>query len=90
MEHTEEPKLVKYIREENGQPRGVVVALGRDKVGWSVCNPRDQFDKQLGRKIAVGRALEGSGTPIPRVGRKRDYVRETLNEMHERAQRYFK
>lgn len=28
-------KLVKYVRDENRNPIGVVVALGNDKIGWS-------------------------------------------------------
>lgn len=48
--------LVKYLRNENRIPYGCVVAVGPGMVGYSVCNPKDKFNKELGRQIAIGRA----------------------------------
>lgn len=47
--------LVKYLR-KNGKPVACVVAIGPGMVGYSTCNPKDNFDKEMGRHIAAGRA----------------------------------
>lgn len=49
-------ELRKYLRDKNGQPRGVLVAIGAGQIGWSVAHPSDKFDKELGVRIARGRA----------------------------------
>lgn len=51
--------LVKYIR-KNGKPVACVVAIDAGAVGYSCCNPNDNFDKVIGRHIAIGRA----GVPV--------------------------
>jgi len=48
--------LVQYIRKENRQPYGCLVALEKDRIGWSLCHPKDTFSKDLGRRIAIERA----------------------------------
>ena len=48
--------LIQYIRNKNNQPIGVVVAVDKYKVGYSLCKKGDRFDKQRGFEIAVGRA----------------------------------
>lgn len=57
--------IVKYIREKTkgdeergykGKPIGVIVALDKDHIGWSLLNPRDQWNKTLGKYIAIARA----------------------------------
>ncbi len=55
-------------------------------VGWSVCNiNKDRYDKILGEKIAVGRALYGDKSKVqpPRFAQKQ------LEKFKERAQFYF-
>ena len=47
--------LVAYVR-KNRTPYGVVVAIGRNLVGWSKCNKKDKWDKVKGLELAVGRA----------------------------------
>lgn len=60
--------LVAYVRDPKRQDRfiGCVVAVGAEAVGWSQCCSRDTFSKELGKRIATGRALSGSdpGTKI--------------------------
>jgi len=61
-------KLVQYIRDEKNQPFGVVVALvvdGEVRLGVSVCNKKDKFNKKLALEIAVGRATVGCDTYAP-------------------------
>lgn len=56
--------LVQYIRQNNSLI-GAVVALDKDKFGWSVCRKGDRFDKRLALEIAVGRAEVGSSSVPP-------------------------
>jgi hypothetical protein len=53
---TKEKILVSYLRHKNGERFGVVVAIDRGRLGWSLCCPKDRFNKELGLKIAIGRA----------------------------------
>jgi len=50
--------LIKYVRDKNRNLVGVVVAIGRDQIGWSKCNFKkgDRFNKDLGKQIAIARA----------------------------------
>ena len=46
--------LVKYLRKDN-ELIGVLVSDGARRVGFSFCNPRDVFKKDIAKKIAIGR-----------------------------------
>ena len=46
--------LIKYLR-KNGTPIGVLVATDTRKIGYSFCNPKDVFRKDIAKKIALGR-----------------------------------
>lgn len=39
-----------------GEKRGVIVAIGAGKVGWSLCDKLDKFDKTVGLEKAIERA----------------------------------
>ena len=59
--------LVHYVREKNGTPRGVLVAVKTDSsefgerfIGWSYCRKTDRFTKERAIDIAVGRAMAGT------------------------------
>lgn len=85
--------LTQYIRDENKVPFGVIVAFrastGEIRYGVSLKNPKDKWNKELGRKIAIGRANDG--VMFPDVPRKKEYiVNHNLVTMMERANRYFK
>lgn len=86
--------LVRYLRDEAHRPYGVVVATGRDKVSWSLCNPKDHFDRDLGKMIARGRAEAGYGLhdavenfPQADLGRA---VEDGYRRMVIRAEKYYK
>ena len=49
--------LVHYLRDCLRQPFGCVVAIDKDNIGVSICNPKDRFVKKFAREIAFGRAL---------------------------------
>jgi hypothetical protein len=73
-----------YIRDANGNLAGVVVSTGPNKIGWSLCNPKDNFDKGMALLIACGRAERGSNALVPMK------VWPVVNRMKERSSRYFK
>lgn len=79
--------IFSYVKNENGQRIGIVTAISVDSIGWSMCHmSKDKFDKDLGLRIALGRAKNGSNTSIPRNSN----LISTLDIMAERAARYFK
>jgi hypothetical protein len=57
----EENYVKQYVRDKNRNPIGVLVAIydspnDTNYIGYSFCNPRDQFSKVKGTEIALGRA----------------------------------
>lgn len=92
--------LVKYLYsyESQKKPFGVIVAT-KDGIGLSMCNPKDDFNKEMGKKIALGRISRGHKIDIlsskkvrlPTGSRqeKRKVVEQTLLYMKERATKYF-
>lgn len=57
--------LIKYVRNKERQRIGVVVAIDRNRIGWSKCNfsMGDRFDKERGKYIAQKRAEKYVYTP---------------------------
>ena len=58
--------FIKYIREDTkiegknkGKPIGVIVAVSKEELGWSLCHKKDIWDKKLGLLIATKRAKFG-------------------------------
>ena len=78
--------LIEYIRDENRNRVGMVVAIDSYRIGWSKVKPRsgDRFNKEMGLKIATGRANIGSTASVP------NDVQILLEKMQDRATRYFK
>jgi len=80
-----EKMLVKYVRKGAQRKRvGVVVAIGNGKVGWSLCNKLDAFDKDQALSMAKTRAENGKVNPVPQS------VAVIYAEMVERADRFYK
>jgi len=48
--------LIRYIRDDNKRPYGVVVGLPNGNVGLSLCNKVDKWNKDYGKELAIGRA----------------------------------
>lgn len=80
--------LIEYIRGENRNPVGCIVAIDRNTFGISLLNPKDEFDKDMAKKIAIGRAELGVYPNIPR--KKESLVERSIQRMVDRADRYFK
>ena len=64
------PVLIHYLRKnrhqtvpatskEKGRPFGVIVALDRDKIGWSICHNIEPWSREEAIKRAAGRAMKG-------------------------------
>lgn len=91
-----EKMLKTYIRGNNGTPIGTAVVVktkhGNIRYGYSLCNARvDRFNKKLGTKIAVNRALASQHeTQYPELGARRDMVMYAYANLAERARKYFK
>lgn len=67
---------------------GVVVAIGKNQIGWSLCDPCDTFDKVKGIEIAVLRArlnaATGNNKNIP------NKILQEVCEMECRSIKYYK
>ncbi len=88
------------------KPIGTVVALDKDKIGWSQCCPLDHFNKKRGIEIAKGRAIKGYTKSKPRKYKDIkdiklinftniytddiDIIRDACEEMQKRANKYYK
>lgn len=65
--------IYSYIRDKKRNKRGIVVALehqGEIRIGYSLLHKVDQWDRDLGLKIALSRAIAGK-TAINKTARKR-------------------
>jgi len=83
--------LVQFVRDRNGQPRGLVVATvinNKICLGWSYTNTKagDRFNKEKAYKIAFGRA-EHRWSPNVTIPQR---VEKVYAHMINRAIRYFK
>ena len=91
-----------YIKGKNGQLIGCVVAINREKVGWSKCRTTygiqmvngikypvgpDKFDKKKALEIAIGRATRNPVYDLNHVPRS---IVNHVNDMFKRSERYFK
>ena len=77
--------LIEYLRDKNGNPIGVAVAVSKEDIGWSLCNKRDKFNKQRALEIAVGRATKRDISDTKPVT-----ILPLFNKIYARAQKYFK
>lgn len=91
--------LMRYVRKEGrkevledgtvklhrGKPVGVVVAIDKGKIGWSLCNKTDRWNREVGKNLAIGRAVNGivAGKLIPQT------VFPVFLDMVRRAEKYF-
>ena len=74
--------LVKYVRNKKKKKIGVLVATGRDQVGWSLCRKTEKFDSNKGIDIAMIRT-KSDEKPASSISKEYD-------KMVERAERYYK
>jgi len=89
---TDNTIIKQFIRDRKNNPRGVTVAIKKDNevfYGYSLCNPLDRFDKQLGVRIAVARALSKSFN-LPMSPNTQEEIADHFRALEKRAIRYFK
>lgn len=85
--------VIQYVRDKKRVPYGVLVAVknsGGFNLGFSLCNKKDRFSKQMALKIALGRAnLTNQADPIghPAVPYE---VRKVLPAFNDRCKKYYK
>jgi hypothetical protein len=85
--------IKEYIRDDKYNPRGVVVAVKENNqvyYGYSLCNPRDKYDKETAMKIAINRALCEKGFNLPKVPATRQLIFDKFRSVEARALNYFK
>jgi hypothetical protein len=84
MNHT----IIQYVRNKKGQRIGAIVATKSESgfnVGYSLCNKKDRFNKEMGLRIAFGRAeFEQISPEIPRE------IAKMLPEFIERCKKYYR
>lgn len=88
--------IVQYIRDENRNPFGVVVATSPNNIGYSICNPKDHFSKKEAKAVALTRAQELTVQEVIRLATDRipfsryEPFRFVWEKMNIRAINYFK
>lgn len=85
--------LFRFLRDENRKPFGVMVAVQNDDgaldYGVSLCNSNDQWNRDRGREIALGRAY--CGRMLPELPRKKEStVLHQLNRFMAVAPKHFR
>lgn len=79
-------EIRKKLYNADGKHVGVAIAYkidGAIRIGWSVCNRKDKYNKQMADKIARGRAAECSAVVPPK------FVLDQLAQFATRAEKYF-
>lgn len=59
----EKHDIIQFSRKKNGRKTGVMIAVidehnpDQVNIGFSFCSPRDTFDREWGKMIAINRAI---------------------------------
>ena len=90
--------VIKYLRDNKGNPRGVIVAVrlpsGEVSVHYSYCNKKDKFTKDMALKIALGRAYASSPLPLTDMNdldfsKIPHQVNREISAFNQRVQKYY-
>jgi hypothetical protein len=82
--------LVQFVRNHKGVPHGVLAAVKREDgeihINYSLCNKLDKFSKELGKQIAVGRAMRNNNDEqhLPRS------LYSVMDKFRQRVCKYYK
>lgn len=79
-----------YFTLVGNDPIGVIVAISKDEVGWSLCNSKDTFEKKLGKAIAENRAIDYGKNKEKVLKDAPISIQKDILAMYDRAKRYFK
>lgn len=88
--------IVRYVRHKDTRvPIGVVVATGKNKIGWARCHKLDSFSREKAKKIAIGRA--NCNRPVKAPKEKKSDAKNlaygfqnVIEFVREKAERHFK
>lgn len=83
--------LVKYVKDpKTKKSRGVLVAIDKNRIGMSLCNPTDKWNSTDGRLLAAGRAALGINfdRAFPDHGTS-TYIRKAYDSFCEEAKVHF-
>lgn len=79
--------VIQYVRNNKRVPYGVVVAVKTAygyRVGYSLCNKRDKFNKRVALDVALGR------TKTNLVGEPPHDIKRMIPSFLERCDKYYK
>lgn len=83
-----------YHRKKNGNLKGVVMAIDKGVYGWSMCDSKDRFTKEVGVTLAARRALKALSLDVEDreafYGKVPQTLQPLFDKIKERAQRYYK
>jgi hypothetical protein len=92
--------VIQYVRCRKNIPHGVLVAVKSEhgyRLGYSLCNKKDRFNKRMALKIAIGRADNNAVVGEPGSAaedRRRDAtphpVRKMIPAFEARCKKYYK
>lgn len=89
----EEGRPIAKLQHVRGKIRGIVVAIDRNIIGWSLCDKKDKFDLEYGLSLALRRAQIAKGLPPRNRARFYQTIPTTMlplfNSMDDRSERYF-
>ena len=84
--------VIKYLRDNKGNPRGVIVAVrltnGKVSVHYSYCNKKDKFTKEMALKIALGRAYTTKTDDLD-FSKIPHQVNREISAFNQRVQKYY-
>ena len=89
-----ESKFVQYIRDKHNNPRGIMVAVVDKpaktvKIGYSLCSPKDRFNKEFGLELACKRAEVYFDQPPEKIESKLPHtVKRNIARFINRCSRY--
>jgi len=86
--------IINYVREEDTrEPIGVVIAIGKNQIGWSKKKGTGRWNSSAGVISAYVNAISNSsnctGGDIPETNRKFKLIKEAFNRMAERSEIYY-
>lgn len=88
-------RIIQYVRDENRKPYGAVVAIAPGQVGWSLCNPKDKWNRKKAIDMATARAFRAEAHDemidlVRSVRYSEDRAKETLLIMYKVMNRSYR
>lgn len=86
--------LIKYYKSSHKR-KGIIIAIDKNVLGWSLCHPKDKFDSIKGLRIALSRAtyllnLDNASKDIYYFENLPQSLVKDYQKMRKRSLKYFK